>query len=785
MHSQNPGVRVMESIQYSVADQNHPVFRFSCGNSKTLAKDDISSDVKEFYDRFYSVDKTMMITIGDNESADFEAIGKILEHASTNGTMSNQNKQQKSELPLSKPRIDNDLILLTDTDKSSNMSVSAYVDIKEANDLQTYIFIAELLSKQIISHLQVDLKIINSCEVGIQSYDGFAAIAVEVYMNEKGRQHPADVLAGIIDSMSAISTQATADMFDKVKHELIARNLLSKNKQQDAELATSVIVNYRKSGIMHLFSGIMYLSNYDYNIVQQCLVNLQDAKKIVVVTGQFDRELGAPNYILKFFKGNPAKDDKFGTEPNATSVFKLNEKTPILESYYAAIKLPNRLTAELLNAYVRNSRLIGSKPKPFPINQYIPNNDDLASLRTFKPSFSNSSSVLSFTSGKDRQLDIFESPVASIKALLNFDMPIDKQTSKLMSYFAVIATNRLLTLNQKILPFGSSVEVKSLSNGLLFEVKGFHFNIKAILADAISISMVEHVTDQEKRDAMQSLLDSQQQNENLYKQVVYRMTEYLRPHVNTLEDWKQFAKEEVANHFNTLASIPRLYIGYLYIEHSEADFNSEDLISPLKIMTEGKVGLINTKIRELENTTVVLNNSIQGTIENANEKGYMSCNLWGDRHGKNLASLKVAVSIIKQVAFERLRGEKKLGYVVTVTQLSTDKHLFMCLIIQGDKPSDLLHNESENFWPYAVDYLRHITNDDLRSVISGIKQEFQHPFNTRSDSADFYFDALTCGISENMYVEMLAVLDDLTPAIVADRLGQQTPRIVSIVEGLN
>lgn len=783
MRNQKPEVQNLDIMWAAAEDNEHPVYNFACGNKDTLENDKIVSDLKEFYDRFYVRSEVVIVTIGDNKYLDLISIKKQIQDAEAKGKMPVKRQPENEFIPLRTPKMTEDILIFTDTERIPGMMMQSYLPISSHADLESLVFLMSLASRELADGLIKEKKLITGMDKGIENHKTFAGLVFAFNFTNEGTSFPAQVIADVFDVFKKIESQLTAENFEKIKQELYTSNFLSSPDEDEAKLADAISNNYREYGISRIFSGGSKLTVFDQTRCRRMLKNLQSLNWMMLLSGPFDKDPNANNNILSIFQKSPYKNDHFGTLKTAESVYKLNQKSKYGFDF-TSMRLKRELTQKLLNSYVRATAVLEAKPSIYSENMYLPSREYLEELKSFKPSMKVANIPTSLPMSKDNLIDTYDLPLVTMNVLLNFDMPADKKTHLLSLYYSTIINMRLLYLNLLTGAYRGSIFLEVESNGIVLKVQGFPGMIKKILVDALPKILETKSTKTERLNALTWLLNEKTKQTDAFEQAFAKFKEYIRPYISNLEDLQTFLKEEQANGFKTFEEMPKVFLSYSYVERSNDNILGEDLLSLMKSFDQKKSGFTEVSSKTLEPNTLIVKNALM-TTGDSNDKGYVSCIELGKDNGENNALSKTIEKLISPVAFEKLRTEKRLGYVVIAQAIKTDKSDFICLIIQSELLADEIHKEAENFWTLAESELEKTSEAGLTDVINSLKEINEKPFLSRGDSTEFYFSSLYLGTSEKYFDQTVEKLSVITKNELVDFYKGKKPKLVSIVEKPN
>lgn len=782
MHNQKSTVQLMDQIMTVVDDNKHPVFNFACGNKQSLDHDGIEKEVKQFYDKYYFIEDVRIISIGSKEKMHIDQVSQIFEEAAKTGTMSKKKEQNRPEREVRSPNLQQDLLMVTDSEKAAKIQIKLVVPFDKQTQQDSLMFLVHLLKRQLGSHLRQRLKVTIDEDMVFDPYDKFAMLHLDVDLNEKGRKHPAVALAGIIDCIRNLNVIATQENFETISEMKRAEYLVSSVDLEDYLITRTLDANYRKHGLNRLFSGPDTLTSYDPGEVEACLLNLFNAKLIVTLLGDFDHDMQAQNDFLDFFKGNPARDTQFGSRPQAASAVKLNAMTAHMPSYFAFFKFPHPFVDELLDRYARDPSSQEAKVQPFTPNRFVPTVEYLKSLAGYKPSMKSAAEPLETVKGEDRVLDAYVLPFVEVKALLNFDVAVDKNNYLQTVYYTELISMRLKSLNKDLESFKSSVSLTTFERGITLEVVALPTQVKEILKETISLMTAKSTTLEERIDAWHSLLNRKRESDYIYTQAVTHIGEFLSPFKFTLADLETFARQEFDQGFPTMASIGDLTISHLYVERSTDDVTAADLLPLFAGFRRAEVGFFKSEIRLPEvGSPMFLKNPIEGDIVATNMKGYLNCKYWGAFSVENMATLWLLERLMTNQVDDLLRRKKSLGYMGQLSDLTRDKQVFLCMLLQSELEADDLHREVESAWPELVEALRETNQESFETLKADVISENRLPFKIRSDSANFYFDSLVYGWSDTFYADLITKMASTTKDDLVRLMKTDRPQIISLV----
>lgn len=692
-------------------DKTHPAYHMGYGNRQSLDKSDIPAKVKQFYDTFYSKNKVNLLTIGQKSKFSMENVAKNLDSSLASSSMKDKSSRDDMVKRLGSPAVSDDMFVFLGTKADDHLIFLYQIDI-DPEDLNHLTFLKVafnlILNDVLIRKHKLALKV----DIGTENLLNFAKLEIDIFPTVSGKKSPALIMTVVEDLMDNIYKYLKA--YDQTSNLIWKEYMLVPKGNNVYSILSPLLKNFWYYGLGKMFAGHTLLGPYQGSVMGYILRQLKEKGRFIFFVGDFDTETNFSNDYSKLYTDDLTRNTKLGAEESAKSALRLDKSVTLHGVPYAFFRVARSKNRETIFNTVGSKRL--TLPDVLPSKNFIPTDQVMNDLISYKASNKYQVQPTKQTNFTEVVNDKYNLPSSSLHMLMNFDLPIHKDTYLKVGYWMCVIKYRLIPVVIDSVTMRNQIGIEHDTTGLKLAVNALPGVGVELLTNLTDVLKNLKVTKEEHEFALDYIYKKVNSHKSPFDDAKEATARFIYVGSPTDAEKKQWIKDN-AQFVDDKLNLKDLKIGKVHLEYAPNAITFDQIQAQLKAFEYKTTGFANVQ-RQLpaDNEHVLIR--IPKTNPAAANNGYLDCHLMGQNQPKGNAIVFILNRLFSGLAFQYLRTEKSLGYVASTLVFRMHTDIALCLVVMGDKSVLTTETEMDKFWVEANNLLTKTTEDQVKKAAS-------------------------------------------------------------------
>ena len=701
------------------------------GNNRTLDHEGIHREVKKFYDMYYDKSCIVLVSYGNSTDADINKVEKMLENFDEDSEMGSFQELPEVKHYWILPELNADYYIFMNSTESPKLTHYVYVKLGITQS-QEFKFVSRILNDTLYRELVVRNQYAEDVDVSYEAFEEGSYLEISADLNEVGKSRLPEVFKSLhqaIIMMYKYNNQADYSSWsDAIKAEIFMKKL----EGDELDIIGILTENFAKYGKKDSFVGGEVQTEYRPKIINSLIDMMVESSRISVYNGPLpDQRFSNEEEVASFYFGSTKVEPKVFPEfiRNKMS-FNFTGKGRQYNFPFFSFSLSREMNLRLL--------ILGSpqvtrleKVNPAPL---VPSPSFLNSLLRYEPSrelynrdisdVCASCSYVCNGNHMEKMLNVFVN--------IHPNMKPTKEAFMWMKYYTEILNRRVSLVSRDVQLYGSKFEFFIDEFGINLHMGIVSEDPLGLVGRALKAAINQDVVGiDEHWYAVERIDFIDEDDKDLYWRNEVMMNTTLYDYMPSDADLSEFKSKLIHQEIDRPAEVPELFRSWVHVEEAVPETDLKGLMKELSVLKEAENPLNSVESVELKENEVLLVREDLEKEEESDSKAYLSCHLLGKVSARLLAYKTLLDQFAYNWAYQYLREEKRIGYVVGAKTSLSKRDMYFCLYSQSDKEVSYVEETMESFYPQLERMIGDLGEEELE----------REKKNQEANVADQYLDS--------------------------------------------